>query len=481
MSVQNTNWVFRLSNPTDDEKIYFSEKLKEEENVRYYIFQSEVGKKGGTFHFQGYLVLHKKKTLKWLKKNINDRTHFKVRRGTHDQARDYCRKEDTRVPGPAIEWGDPPTKGGTRTDLAVVQAALDDGASEVQVAMDHFGVFCRYFRAISRYRTLRGFNQRTEPTKTFVIYGPTGVGKSRLVFELTGRTAYWLLKPNGNSIFFDGYDGQEDVVIDEFNGWLPFRLVLSMCDRYPLQVNTKGGSISFNPKRIWFTSNSSPEEWWKSVYRDGHYDPFRRRISGDLGVSVEAKAGTLWESIIKAKMEQWFPAPVTGDKRKRSDSQEKVEVEENLVSNSDSDVEIVEAVGSADDCGSDICVPATPAERAKHPDTIDLSSDSDSDDDFWREFQTVDDLRSEFADRGDTNPRNVSRRRVEAPRGRTELDFMRDSPVSWPSHFGRAASPPDHHMFRCPSCRQYSLCQEPSPSPYELVCRRCHYSVPWDK
>jgi hypothetical protein len=36
-----------------------------------------------------------------------------------------------------------------------------------------------------------------------------------------GPEAYWITKPNGPRAFWDGYDGQENVVIDEFYGWLP--------------------------------------------------------------------------------------------------------------------------------------------------------------------------------------------------------------------------------------------------------------------
>ena len=60
--------------------------------------------------------------------------------------------------------------------------------------------------------------------------------------------------------------GHEVVIIDEFYGWLPFDLLLRVCDRYPLLVETKGGQTQFVAKVIVITSNSLPSNWYKSAY-----------------------------------------------------------------------------------------------------------------------------------------------------------------------------------------------------------------------
>ena len=36
----------------------------------------------------------------------------------------------------------------------------------------------------------------------------------------------------------------------------------TLCDRYPVQVQFKGGYSKFRPRVIVFTSNVSPEQWW---------------------------------------------------------------------------------------------------------------------------------------------------------------------------------------------------------------------------
>ena len=35
-----------------------------------------------------------------------------------------------------------------------------------------------------------------------------------------------------------------------------------LLDRYPCQVETKGGSVNFAPKKIIILSNKAPEDWY---------------------------------------------------------------------------------------------------------------------------------------------------------------------------------------------------------------------------
>lgn len=89
--------------------------------VKYCIVQMEQGIEEQTPHLQGYVEFHKAKNLTWLKRNFSGTAHFESRKGTADQARDYCRKTDTRTDGP-WEWGTwSPKTPGQRTDIQVYQ------------------------------------------------------------------------------------------------------------------------------------------------------------------------------------------------------------------------------------------------------------------------------------------------------------------------------------------------------------------------
>jgi len=75
--------------------------------------------------------------------------------------------------------------------------------------------------------------------------------------------------------WWDGYEGQHTVIIDEFYSWLRYDFFLRLTDRYPLQVETKGGVVQFVSHRIVFTSNTPPTAWYPSIQDRGAFD---RRI-----------------------------------------------------------------------------------------------------------------------------------------------------------------------------------------------------------
>ena len=264
------NWMFTLNNPTpeEDPKLW--------PDVKYGIYQLEKGA-NGTEHYQGYIVRNKNTHLSGLKK-LNSRAHWEPRRGTHAQAVAYCSKEDTRV-SPAVTWGDVPSQG-KRNDLLQVQAALDSGVSDEDIAVAYFQPYCKYRQSLTAYRMLRAA-KRDWKTQVVVVWGPTGTGKSAYCrdngYDENGTEAFW--KPYGD--WWDGYESQSLVIMDEFYGWIKYSMMLCITDRYPLLLQVKGGTVRFVAKKIIITSNKHPRDW----YPNNDYAPLERRIDhlGYLG------------------------------------------------------------------------------------------------------------------------------------------------------------------------------------------------------
>ena len=105
------------------------------------------------------------------------------------------------------------------------------------------------------------------------IVGETGTGKTR---SATDRYPDAYIK-EPTSIWWDGYNGEEVVIIDDFD---KFQVkqggdMKRWLDRYPFQAQFKGGMEKIRPRRVIVTSQYTPEEIW-----DDHktVDAIKRRV-----------------------------------------------------------------------------------------------------------------------------------------------------------------------------------------------------------
>lgn len=241
--------------------------------MTYLTYQREIAPTTLQEHWQGYLELTSRQRLPGVKRILGDpAAHFEARKGTGRQAADYCQKDESRKAGTLpVELGEiSSVTQGERTDLMAVKHLLDEGKNEKEIADMEFTTWAKYYRAIERYKRLQT-EVRDFKTDLFVLCGETGVGKSKICREVF-PDAYW--KPRSN--WWDGYDGAEVVVIDDFYGWLPWDLLLRLTDRYPLQVETKGGSVQFVAKVVIITSNKPYQDWYKESI---DVAPLERRIT----------------------------------------------------------------------------------------------------------------------------------------------------------------------------------------------------------
>ena len=87
------------------------------------------------------------------------------------------------------------------------------------------------------------------------LWGPPGCGKSTTARRLCNDIFY----PKLMNKWWDGYQGEEVVIIDDFekDSHLGHHLKL-WADHFSFLGETKGGMIRIRPKRIIITSNYSP-------------------------------------------------------------------------------------------------------------------------------------------------------------------------------------------------------------------------------
>lgn len=256
-------WCFTINNPE-------TEPVFDPETMQYLLFGRETGE-SGTPHLQGYVVFKTRKRLTALKK-IWPTAHFEHAKGTPDHNYAYCTKD-----GDFAEFGEKPViNQGKRSDLEALHETIKTGAGLPAIAEEHFGSFCRYHKAIDRARELVQ-KPRNWAMEIIVAWGDTGTGKTRWAFE-TYPDAYF----KDGSQWWDGYDGHETIIWDEFyGGTIKIAEFLRLTDRYPHRVPVKGGYRQFIPRRIIFTSNDEPDQWYAHLesQKPRVYAAFKRRIT----------------------------------------------------------------------------------------------------------------------------------------------------------------------------------------------------------
>jgi len=252
---QYPNWCFTLNNYTDESILCVQSFFRL--HCKYGIFQQEVGE-NGTPHLQGYFQLNKRNRLDWLRGNFQ--AHFSNAKGTPSQNHVYCTKAESRIPGTEpFEHGVLESKQGKRTDLQPVVESLLAKRPIQEIVAEHGVEFVKYSSGILRMVGILS-EPRTWKTEVFWFHGPTGTCKSRRAYELAPN-AYWKA---GGTKWWDGYEGQEDVIIDDYRRDLcPFHELLRLLDRYPMRVEFKGGSCYFRAKRVFITTPRCPRTTWE--------------------------------------------------------------------------------------------------------------------------------------------------------------------------------------------------------------------------
>lgn len=183
---------------------------------------------------------------------------------------EYCSKDDNDV----LVFGEPAGNGGGRKDSEAAAELVKEGASLKRIAEELPMYYIHAHRGIKALKdTLEGnTDPRDFKSQVKVYFGATGTGKSRKAHEEDQIT--WT---HGGDRWFDGYQGQEVVLFDDFAGvtsGITFRKLLQLTDRYPLTVPIKGGFVNWRPRVIIFTTNLHPREWFPLE----DYSPLERRI-----------------------------------------------------------------------------------------------------------------------------------------------------------------------------------------------------------
>jgi len=247
-------WCYTLNNP--EFPIPWNETTQ-----LYHIYGKEIAPGTGTPHHQGFICFKNQKYLTQVKE-LNDKAHWEIAKGTNQQASDYCKKENDFV-----EKGNlpiEPARLGNKAN-AVKWRTINDLAKSgnlAEIDIQYPKVWNTSYRNLKSIKVdhMKPLADLDEPCGVW-LYGASGAGKT-----LKARTDYpdaYLKLPNK---WWDGYQGEANVIIDDVDlnhAYMGYHLKI-WSDRYSHLAEVKGSTIVVRPRKIIITSQYRIKDIWKN-------------------------------------------------------------------------------------------------------------------------------------------------------------------------------------------------------------------------
>lgn len=252
---RSRNWCFTLNNynTCDEHESYGIAWL---DHFKYVVVGKEVGEEG-TPHLQGYVCWSTLKSLEQMRALFEGRAHWEIMRGEPEQAANYCKKD-----GDFYEYGEAPMTQKEKGDANAERwKQARDAAERGEWDKVPDDIYIKYVKNLEYIRSKNLVPEQLDGELTHEWwYGKPGTGKTRKAWDEYPDS--YIKDPK--SVWWDGYNGQETVIIDDFDKFQVSQggEMKRWLDRYPFQAQVKGGYITIRPKKVIVTSNYKPEDIW---------------------------------------------------------------------------------------------------------------------------------------------------------------------------------------------------------------------------
>ncbi len=277
-------------------------KVQDWVGVKYLVFQRENATTTQTEHVQGYIHFSVQKRRDTVNKLLLvQNLHLEIAKGTPNDNRAYCTEAEKRVAETDFfEHGECP--GGQGSKLAIVAATIKEHGLKraIEDSPQTYITNGRGMRDLDRYYKRQ--KVRSEKIEVVCIYGESGSGKSWWAKKLfdPGHTYTMPAVPKNGNSWFDGYDNERTLVIDEMSGRIEFELFKNMLDPLDLQIPVKGDYTPALWDTVIITTNNHPSTWYPNDIDPWGLDtvsPVQRRIHVFIEAHGNYNKGDHWYEV----------------------------------------------------------------------------------------------------------------------------------------------------------------------------------------
>lgn len=180
-------------------------------------------------------------------------------------------------------WKKLENKLGARNDLVQIVEDIKNGADKYELIDNYPTQYVRYsnsFQKIKQELLERQGAETFRKLEVIYIYGSTGVGKTRYVMEKYGYQNVFRVTEYASGTF-DGYNGQDVILFDEFRSSIPISKMLVYLDGYPVTLPCRYYNKQALFTKVYIISNISLQEQYKNIQVEEPktYDALLRRIT----------------------------------------------------------------------------------------------------------------------------------------------------------------------------------------------------------
>lgn len=254
----------------------------------YWCMCDEIGEQG-TLHTHIYLATRNCVMFDTIHKRFYG-AHIEQAKGSHQENRDYIRKEgkwakdakhETNLPDTFEEWGElPPERSARESQSEQIMEMVCAGCTNAEILNEIPGAYNKLNYIEQARQTLLEEKYRNVWRKLEVTYiwGETGSGKTRSVMDTYGYANVYRVTDYAHP--FDSYKGQDVILFDEFRSSLPLSAMLIYLDGYPIELPCRYANKTACFTKVYLISNIPLEQQYPNVQVDEplSWKAFTRRI-----------------------------------------------------------------------------------------------------------------------------------------------------------------------------------------------------------